>query len=73
METGSGYFPSFSALTHQILQWKVKGFVVRNRSVPSRETLNFRLLFLKSATVSVLVLKFAIMFDTKTQCVTGYR
>ena len=38
----------------KFLQWKVKGFVVWDRSVPSRETLNFRLLFMKSATVSVL-------------------
>ena len=72
MEIGSGYFLSFSALAQQIRTVKRKRkatrFVVWDRSILSSEKSSFRLQFMKSATVG---LKFAIMFDTKTQCVSG--
>ena len=62
METGSGCFLSFGALTQQIRTVEGK----RKNSDSLCETEAFH-----QATVSVLVAKFAIMFDTKTQCVTG--
>ena len=69
MEIGSGYFLSFSALAQQIRTVKRKRKATRfDRSILSSEKSSFRLQFMKSATVG---LKFATMFDTKTQCVSG--
>ena len=62
METGSGCFLSLGALTQQIRTLEGK----RKNSDSLCETGAFH-----QATVSVLVanITFAIMFDTKTQCV----
>ena len=63
MATGSWYFLSFSALTQQIrtagLWTKAFRFVVWDRSVPSSEISNFRLLIMTSGTLAFSLLKLA--------------